>query len=173
MSFTPGDSDQPSLFSDHYSGARFSRCRTWRYLLWRRWETDAKMCAFVMLNPSSATESEIDPTVRRCIGFARRWGYGGLYVLNIFSLRATYPKEIYRHPDPVGPENDATIEEICPLADKVICAWGNHGLLNGRGQAVKQKIARLGCTPLCFEITSKGEPKHPLYVGYAVSPFPF
>ena len=88
-------------------GARFSESRTHRYALWRIWEKGAPMVMFVGLNPSTADETQDDPTIRRCIDFAKRWGYGGLYMLNIFAFRATNPKDMKAAADPVGPDRAA------------------------------------------------------------------
>src|SRR5690606_18576726 len=93
--------------------ARFSPCGQYRYLLTRPipapfWKPDAGEAVFVMLNPSTADASEDDPTIRRCIGFAKEWGCTGLTVANLYALRSTDPKGLWKHRDPVGPENDAT-----------------------------------------------------------------
>ena len=86
-------------------GATFSPCRTWRYSLWRIWQPGKPYVVFIGLNPSTATEVEDDPTIRRCIRYAQDWDYGGLYMLNVFALRSTDPKALYRHSDPKGPDN--------------------------------------------------------------------
>jgi len=87
------------------SGATFSTDRVYRYALWRVW--DAALPSFVVigLNPSTADETENDPTIRRCIGFAKREGCGGLVMLNLFAVRATDPRVMMAHPEPIGPDN--------------------------------------------------------------------
>ncbi len=124
------------------SPAIFSPCRRYRYLLMRRVSFLAETtCLFIMLNPSTADETQDDPTIRRCMGFARRWGFGVLVVANIFAWRATDPQELHDLGFPhastttitaVGPENDLFICTAAVEADKIICAWGNHGLLYDR-----------------------------------------
>ena len=146
--------------------ATFSQCRTYRYALTRRWKPNAPMAVFVMLNPSTAGASAADPTIRRCLGFARRWGAGGLLVLNAFALRSTDPKELYGHPDPVGPDNDAVITDTLTAqpGGRVVVAWGAHGQLNGRADRVTELIRASGATPACLGTTRDGHPRHPLYV---------
>ena len=143
-------------------GANFSPCRTWRYKLSRRWSPAGPMIAFVGLNPSTADEVNDDPTVRRCIGFARRWGFGGMYMLNVFAYRSTNPRELRTAADPVGPRNDGTLTKICRLCDMVVACWGVWGWLFDRDQAV---VELLGGIPIhSLGITSDGHPKHPLYL---------
>src|SRR5688572_12557148 len=95
------------------SGARFSECGTYRYVLWRQWNEVNGDVAFVGLNPSTADDEKDDPTIRRCIGFAKRWGYGGVVMLNLFAYRATRPDAMWAarvaDADIVGPQNDAHI----------------------------------------------------------------
>jgi len=144
------------------SSAVLSDCGAYRYRLERQWDADKSKVAFLMLNPSTADASEDDPTIRRCIGFAKAWGYGGLIVGNLFALRSTDPKALYSHPDPVGPENDRHLVEICQHSIRVICAWGTHGKLKGRDRAVYE---RLEFFDLCaLKLTSEGHPGHPLYI---------
>ena len=138
----------------------------YRYTLWRRW-TGAPMVAFVMLNPSVANAYQLDPTVRRCCGFAHDWGYGGLLVLNAFALRSTDPRALKGHPDPVGPDNDYYLGRACDLCEgrpDFVVAWGNHGHLNDRAGDVLQLLHDHGVRPWCLGHTKTGAPKHPLYV---------
>ena len=123
-----------------------------------------------MLNPSTADEIKNDPTVERCERRARMMGYGGLRVANIFALRSTDPKALYQHTDPVGKDNDAAILELVNGAGIVICAWGGHGNLNNRGTKVLELLQSANITPYYLALNKDGTPKHPLYVGYALSP---
>lgn len=141
--------------------ARFSPCRTWRYELWRRWG-HAPVAAFIGLNPSTADETQDDPTIRRCIGFAKRWGYGGLVMLNLFAYRSTDPRGLKVAADPVGPENDETLLRVTAEAGCVIAAWGAHGALFGRDAAVRRLLAHLTLDHL--GLTKAGHPRHPLYL---------
>lgn len=112
---------------DAPSVAVYSRCEAFRYLLTREWDASAGRVLFVMLNPSTATEVQNDPTVERCERRARALGFGAFRVCNIFAFRATDPRVMRATSDPVGPLNDAAIAQSAPWADRIICAWGTHG----------------------------------------------
>lgn len=154
------------------SGATFSRCNRYRYRLWRVWDYDLPTVAFIMLNPSTADASKLDPTVRRCVGYAKAWGFGALDVGNIFALRSTDPSILADVTDPVGPENDLKLWQIAHEADAVICAWGVHGALYGRGRNV---VAMLRNTKplMVLRITREGHPAHPLYLPKDLTPIPW
>jgi len=141
--------------------AVFDSTRTYRYTLERRW-SDAQPAVFVMLNPSTADALTDDPTIRRCVSFAKREGCGGLIVVNLFALRSTDPKQLYSHPDPVGPSNDGIVYEAQHQGSPVIAAWGVHGTLNGRDRAVCS-LLEFGDV-IALGVTKDGHPRHPLYV---------
>ncbi len=146
--------------------ATFSPCNTYRYSLTRDWGEGDRVL-WVMVNPSSASHLEDDPTVRRCQTFSRAWGYGGLTVANLFALRSTDPKALKRHRDPVGPDNDATIRSLATAGDTqlVIVAWGANGALHNRGLIVLERLVEWGVTPMRLGPPTKGgHPGHPLYV---------
>src|SRR5437660_2624361 len=109
------------------SGAVFSRCRRWRYLLWRRWDAARPSANFLMLNPSTADEYRLDPSCTRARRYAERWGYGALIVTNLFGWRATDPDEMKAAREPVGRANDGAILSAARESRIVVCAWGNHG----------------------------------------------
>lgn len=153
------------------TGATFSPCRSYRYRLWRFWDQRPYL-AFVMLNPSTADETANDPTIERCQRRAVAGGYGGLAVVNIFALRSTDPKALYRHADPVGPWNDAAILDVARQAGLLICAWGAHGKLHGRGARVLAMLRESGVEPHALRIGKGGQPGHPLYLPYALEPVP-
>jgi hypothetical protein len=157
---------------DAASTATYSPCQTYRYLLTRRWSRGG-LALFVMLNPSTATETRNDPTVERCERRARRMGFGGFGVVNIFALRATDPKALYHAADPVGPGNDEAILAATASADCIICGWGTHGALHDRGAAVRRLLTRARLPLWHLGLTRAGEPRHPLYVGYARQPEPW
>lgn len=142
--------------------ATFSPCRRYRYTLTRSIGAGTRRALFVMLNPSTADEAQDDPTIRRCIAFARREGCGSLEVANLFAWRATDPVELRTAPDPVGPDNDRHIVEAAGRASLIVCAWGVHGCLLGRERAVRQLLAGRALHALGF--TKEGAPRHPLYV---------
>lgn len=143
--------------------AVFSPDREFRYTLTRRWD-DRLLVNFLMLNPSTADENIEDPTIRRCMGFARDWGYGGLMVTNIFAYRSTDPKALYKVPDPTGPANNEYILKTAKACAVVVCAWGEHGAHQGRGAIVHKLLREAGIATRCLEKNASGEPKHPLYV---------
>jgi hypothetical protein len=140
--------------------AVFSPCRTWRYALARRWAPDGQPVMFVALNPSTADETLDDPTVRRCIGFAKRWGFPAMLMLNAFALRSTDPRALYSAADPVGPENDTWLLAMRQTAARCVVCWGAHGALLDRGTEVVQLVAPV----FSFGFTKDGFPKHPLYL---------
>ena len=142
------------------SFAHFSACRQFRYSLTRVWDRDLPAVMFVGLNPSTADESTDDPTVRRCIGFARTCGFGRIVLTNLFAFRSTDPKKLKLVSDPIGPENDEQIIKAACAAARVLVAWGIHGSLYGRDQDVLGFLEK----PYCLGITKNGLPKHPLYL---------
>ncbi len=155
---------------DAASVAMYSACEAYRYELTRAWNATGQKVLFVMLNPSTATEFQNDPTVERCERRARALGFGAFRVANIFAYRATDPKVMRGMADPIGPENDAAIADGAAWADRVICAWGSHGAHLGRGIAV-EKLLRATAKPLLHLGLTKGfQPKHPLYIGYDRQP---
>lgn len=151
--------------------ARFDRSRTYRYALTRQWDRALPRVCFVLLNPNTADASHDDPTIRRCIGFARRWGFGSLEVVNLFALRCRHPKDLTKASDPVGPRNGAAIARAVARAQRVVFGWGVHGELAGRGAAVARQLA--ASKPLCLGRTQGGHPRHPLYVRADREPVPF
>ena len=153
--------ERSSLFVD--AGATFSPNRRYRYRLWRRW-AEGRAVLWVMLNPSTADEHVLDPTLRRCAAFARAWGFGRFDVCNLFALRSTDPKAIYTAADPVGPGNDDEIVNAAMDADLVLVGWGVHGEFQARAEAVTTKL--LGACPAvwCLGLSKDGHPKHPLYL---------
>jgi len=152
------------------SGATFSDCRTWRYRLWRIWDDTKPYANFVMLNPSIADATILDPTVTRCVSFARAWGYGGLHVTNLFALVSTDPDGLYQAVDPVGPDNDQAIVDTARGAGVVVCAWGNHGAFNLRRHSVLARLRAAGIELSYLRLNGTGEPAHPLYLPGSLTP---
>ncbi len=155
-----------ALFDDT-KGAIFSPCRTWRYVLWRKWTAvgDKDCVAFIGLNPSTADELVNDPTITRCVDFAQRWGFGGLVMLNQFAYRSTDPKGLRRVADPVGPQNEAYLLGYAGRVGRVVAAWGADKMTKhqGRAVAVSQRLSQV-CDLYCLGTTADGSPKHPLFV---------
>ncbi|AKS42348.1 DUF1643 domain-containing protein [Wenzhouxiangella marina] len=148
-------------------GANFSRCRRYRYSLWRTWEVRAPKVMMIGLNPSTADAERNDPTIRRCIGFARDWGYGGLIMTNLFAFRATYPEDLRRADDPIGPRNDAWIRRLARCADALVAVWGNDGAWLDRSQQLRNT---LGSRLQVIRLNKSGEPAHPLYLPARLRP---
>ena len=155
---------------DAASVAVYSDCMAYRYSLTRVWGGGGTRVCFVMLNPSTATEMQNDPTVERCERRARALGYDGFAVANIFAWRATDPRVMRAAADPVGSGNDAAIAVLAAWAGTVICAWGSHGLHLGRGRTVEVALRGAGHPLLHLGLTQGGQPKHPLYIGYHCQP---
>jgi hypothetical protein len=144
-------------------GAIIDPTGTYRYRLWRQWDRTQPRVAFVMLNPSTADAVTDDPTIRRCIRLAQSWGYGSVEVVNLFAYRATQPAVLRRVADPIGPKNDRYLLQTRRRARTIIAAWGNHGLLGGRGRVVLRLLGNEAGWH-CLGMTKHGQPRHPLYV---------
>jgi hypothetical protein len=142
-------------------GALFSSDRIYRFRLWRVWDKRKGLALFIGLNPSTADENADDPTIRRCIGFASTWGYGGMFMGNIFAYRSTYPVDL-KNPniDPINPENDAELCIMNAESKLTVLCWGNHGRFNNRGDAVLLMFP----DARHFGLTKEMQPKHPLYL---------
>ncbi len=185
------------------AGATLSSCGRYRYRLWREWRLhpkpalwdmwtdddgkpivdgagqqlgEPKACVFIMLNPSTADGEQDDPTIRRCVGFAKAWGFDRLEVINLFAHRATDPKSLLaltHDDDPVGWENQMHVDRALsgnPLG-RLVCAWGAHG---GHLQQDETMLGWLGDLPrVALGLTAEGYPRHPLYVPYAATLLPF
>lgn len=161
-------SAEPALFNPQFTprSAVLSPCGRYRYVLTRRWAAEpGPVCVIVALNPSTADAEHDDPTVKRCIGFARRCGATELRIVNLYALRATDPGELWSAEDPVGPDNDrhlvAAAEVAVRTVGPIIVAWG----ANARSDRVRAGVALLGRKDLlCLGTTKAGAPRHPLYL---------
>lgn len=158
---------QSSLDGVVEASAVISDDGTYRYELHRWWnKPGGRPLTFVMLNPSTADATIDDPTIRRCIGFARREGYDGLAVVNLYAYRATDPKALPAlHAPAVGPENDRTLNvflnRTIQTGDEIIAAWGT----NATTRRVNEVLAlAAGVNWKCLGLTKNGHPKHPLYI---------
>lgn len=139
------------------TGAIFSPCQKYRYRLWRIWDNEKPKVFFIMLNPSKANVFSDDPTIRRCKQFAYSWGYGGIYVGNLFSFISTDPKLLMEVTDPTGPENMYHLNAMKSKTEITICAWGNK-------QGWPSFISNITKNPYVLELAKDGTPKHPLYL---------
>jgi hypothetical protein len=178
-----------------HAGASISKCGQFRYLLWREWRGthdpknwtwwggvdgkgdplgEPKPLVFVMLNPSTADGTLDDPTIRRCVGFAKAWKYERLEVVNLYAYRATFPTELLRrqnrHEEIIGPDNIDHVRKAGAGAGKVICAWGAH--VEDLGVDHCDTVRGWMGDPKCFHLglTKNGQPKHPLRLAGATIP---
>ena len=153
-----------------HRSAEFSPCQTYRYKLGRTWNPAKPPLLFVMLNPSVADANIDDRTINKCMHYSMALGFGGLRVGNLFALRSTDPKVVWKAADPVGPGNDLALEELIGEAGMVIAAWGADGARLGRADAVLPLLAGKGHA---LRLTKSGHPWHPLYLPYGLQPFPY
>lgn len=140
--------------------AHISPCGRFRYSLTRGCQENPLV--FVMLNPSTADAAEDDPTIRRCVRFAKERGYTGIAVVNLYAFRATKPKDLKTALDPVGRFNDGHIA-MGVVGKDVCCAWGANAEASRAG-VVLGYIRRLARGVYCLGTTAGGHPRHPLYV---------
>lgn len=158
------------------TGAAFSGDRMYRYALYRHW---GGMFArgfvnFIGLNPSTADEAEDDPTIRRCMAYAKKWGFAGLSMTNLFAFRETEPALMKAfHGDPIGPENDFLLLEHARKADLVVGAWGTDGEFMDRGHRVTRMLYEAGIQLCALRTTKDGHPGHPLYLPGNLNPVPW
>lgn len=163
-----------TLFGGTGKDAVLSTCGTYRYELRRDWDADLPWCGWVMLNPSTADASVDDPTIRRCVNFAKSWGAGGIIVVNLFALRATKPTMLKKHYDPIGSRNDQFLREVAEEATAMVCAWGSNEMAVPRARTALSVMAEVGAPLRCLGTTKSGAPRHPLYVrgDQPLLPFP-
>lgn len=141
--------------------------RQYRYSLTRTWDV-GRPVLWIMLNPSVADADHDDPTIRRCMDFAARWGYPGIEVVNLFAYRATDPDALVTVQDPVGPGNDLAIAGAASRAGLLVAAWGAFAHHHDRAQTV---LALLRCYAMhALGFTKGGHPRHPLFVAGSTSP---
>lgn len=140
--------------------ATLSKDHKYRYKLSREWDSSRKKVLFICLNPSTADEKTDDRTVTRCMDFAKRWGFGGIMMGNLFAYRSTDKRQIYACDDPIGPENDMHLKDMAEDAGLIVAAWGNDGGFMNRSSVIRKMFANMKC----LQINASGEPKHPLYV---------
>lgn len=171
-------SAQPALFGPEpttalptiLGSAVLSGCERYRYLLGREWAV-GPTAVFVMLNPSTADALHDDPTIRRCLHYARDWGCGALTVVNLYAWRATDPAGLWTAEDPVGPENDAHLRAAAAIAadtsGPLVGAWG----ANARPDRIGAALALPGMDRMtALAVTKAGQPRHPLYLKANLTP---
>lgn len=148
---------------------QFSPCRKYRYTLEHHIEGSELLVGsfrrvmWIGLNPSTADEQQLDPTLRRIRAFSFAWGYTHFVMTNLFAFRATEPSDMKAAADPVGPENDAVLARVASQCELIIAAWGVHGTFRNRAANVMGGVLR-GFELHHLAETKEGHPKHPLYV---------
>lgn len=166
--------------------AVISDCQKYRYILTRDWHNDSQQAkdeavVFIMLNPSAADSSKDDPTIRRCMQFARDWAtqenpYNGIVVVNLFAYRSPDPRLLNNHTiNTIGPVNDATIIKAATFRSTVVAAWGKpiNPLIKKRADDVAWLLKKAGIPLHCLGLTNEGFPRHPLYVRKDAKPIVF
>lgn len=151
---------------DNLTDAEFSACRNYRYALWRIWDNAKPFAMFIGLNPSTADEVKDDPTIIRCINFAKSWGYGGVCMTNLFAYCATKPSKMKAQTDPVGAENDDWLTKLAKDAEVVVATWGNDGGHLNRSNVITNMLPNLHY----LKMNKSGEPAHPLYLKADLTP---
>lgn len=163
------------------SGAHFSKCRKYRFTLWRKW-TDvfdqkpvhlAEMVAFICLNPSTADERKNDATVTRCVNYSKAWGGRGFIMLNLFPFRATDPNDMKAESGGMFNSNMKIVSELAPLVKKVVCGWGNHGSFQDADYKMFDTLSGIGLQLNYLRLTGEGCPQHPLYLPKDLEPQPW
>lgn len=148
------------------TSATISHCQRYRYELRRVWDESKPLVLFICLNPSTADAKIDDNTSRVCINYAKRWGYGGLLMGNLFAYRSTDQSALYTAADPVGPENDDWLKKLQTEAALVICAWSDSGAFRNRDKEVLSFLK----APHCLAKLKSGRPGHPLYKSSDLEP---
>lgn len=150
--------------------ADISDCETYRYNLSRIWDASKHPLVFVGLNPSTADATEDDNTIRTLRTRARKMGFGGLVVVNLFAFRSKNPWEMKAARDPVGPRNDQAIRQATKGAQMVLFGWGTYGAHRGRDAEVRALVVGADINPFCLGRTKHGHPRHPLYISHKTQP---
>ena len=156
------------MTEEQMRGAQFSDDRKYRYALWRIWDTEKPLVMFIGLNPSTANEKADDPTIRRVVSFARSWGYGGVYMMNLFAIVSSDPAILKTVDDPTK-ENDHYLIGVGVLCKNVVFAWGNFKEAEERAKVVSAMFPKA----TCLGKNKNGTPKHPLYIASKTSPSKF
>jgi len=145
--------------------------KKYRYYLERRWDINKGIVCFIMLNPSTADAEVDDPTIRRCVGFAKSWGYGGIIVVNLYALRSTDPKNLLTSEDPIGPGNIENLIRGHYRSRLTVCAWGNGKIVDKIQKRFPSYKPLNKFTDLHYlDLSIDGTPKHPLYLKSCLTP---
>ena len=158
---------EPGLFDTNNNGAIFSDCGKYRYALWRVWDRDKPLVMFIGLNPSTANKTTNDPTIRRVQKFALDWGFGGVYMMNLFVYVTAHPEELIKHPEHLK-RNDILLTAFADKCQRIIFAWGSFKEARERAKEVTKML-----NGYALVINKDGSPKHPLYVKRDVKPIKY
>ncbi len=162
--------------SNKTTDAVLSDCEKYRYELKRTWDDNKPKVMFIMLNPSTADAEQDDPTIRRCINYAKDWGYGGIYVGNLFAFRATDPKDLLRAEEPIGTDNLQYLKSMQAECEITICAWGNGDIVKkliNKHNPDYNPLQQINNKIYCLELSNTGTPKHPLYLRKDLKPIKY
>ena len=151
---------------DYISDVIFSTCKKYRYALTKTWDESLPKLMYIGLNPSVADSKKDDPTVKKCVAYAKELGFGSILIGNLFSYISPNPENLKKADDPIGPENDKWLLRLADESDKVIAMWGNHGSYRNRCNEVCELDIELNC----LEVTKKDQPYHILYLPYGLKP---
>lgn len=143
------------------SGATFSECKKYRYALWRIWDKAKPVVMFIGLNPSTANESENDPTIRRVVSMANSWGYGGVYMMNCWAYIATDPT-LLKTNEFSNEWNNNTITATASKCKTIVFAWGSFEIVKRLGR--DSELIEMFPNAKCLMKNKNGSPRHPLYV---------
>lgn len=146
--------------------AIISEDTNYRYELSRVFDETKPMIVFIGLNPSTADANIDDPTIKKCLNYAKNWWYGWFYMWNLFAYRATEPKNMMKVFDPIWKENDIYLKSIFEKGEKIICCWWEYGTFQNRAQEVLKNIP----TPYYLKLNKSGQPGHPLYLKWNLEP---
>ena len=150
--------------------AIISPCKRYRYQLERCWHSRParnSTVAFIGLNPSTADANQDDPTIRKCMAYAKAWQFKKLIMVNLFAWRSTEPGELLLAKNPVGSHNDEHLDEAVSSSALVVACWGEHGTIMGRSDALRARYQR---RLMCLRTNLSGEPTHPLYLPATLTP---
>lgn len=156
--------------------AILSDCEKYRYELKRIWDDNKPKAMFIMLNPSKADAEQDDPTIRRCINYAKDWGYGGIYVGNLFAFRATNPQNLLQTENPIGADNITHLEAMQQECEIIICAWGNEDIVKkiiSKHDPTYNPLKHINSKLHYLELSNAGTPKHPLYLRKDLKPIKY
>ena len=144
--------------------AHISDCGQYRYVLRRTWDITKSTVGFIGLNPSTADSVHDDPTIRRCVAFAKSWGFGSIAMFNLFAYRSTDPSGLLATIDIIGPGNNATLEIAAEQCDLIVAAWGNGPLINRVDPLRIERVKKIFPCLAYIKLNADGTPGHPLYL---------